>query len=237
MFKKALLPLFLVFLSFSLFSQYTVLKYKWDFPEINMVKDSQNVVHPELVKADQEFYIYVYKDRRALSFVESKRDKLMQTKFVDLFDKKKAEFIGLNARKSEKTGEIYITPWAKQDWCKIDPLQPPYIDEFMEESIAEVMKKKDSLWTWQPAQITFTDSIKTIGNYNCKNAIVIEGKTVYNIWYTEQFDYSWCFFDYRFLIPGTVVKSERNGETDFVLEEITYPQKIEEVLERVMKYR
>jgi hypothetical protein len=202
-----------------------------------MLKDSQNIVHPELVLAEQDFYIYVYKDKRALSFVESNLEKIMQTKSVDLYDRKKSEFIGLNARKSEKTGEIYITPWAKQDWCKIDPMQPPYIDEFVEESIAEAMKKKDSLWVWQPPQITFTDSIKTIGDYQCKNAIVTDYQTIYNIWYTEQFDYSWCFFDYRFLIPGTVVMSERNGEVDFVLEEITYQEKIDEVLETVMKFR
>jgi hypothetical protein len=83
-----------------------------------------------LVKAEQDFYIYVYKDKRAISFVESELEKRMQTNYVDLFDRKKAEFIGLHARKSEKTGKIYITPWAKQDWRKIDPMEPPYIMNF-----------------------------------------------------------------------------------------------------------
>jgi hypothetical protein len=237
MFKRVLLTILTFIFCLSLFSQYTVLRYKWNFPDFVMHKDSQNIVHTELVKAERDFYIYVYKDKRALSFVESNLEKIMQTKSVDLYDRKKSEFIGLYARKSEKTGEIYITRWRKQDWCKIDPMKRTYIDEFMEESIAEAMKKKDSLWTWQPPQITFTDSIKTIGNYSCRNAIVTEGKTIYNIWYTEQFDYSWCFFDYRFLIPGTVVLRERNGEVDFVLEEITYQEKIDEVLETVMKFR
>jgi hypothetical protein len=237
MFKKILLSILALIFCFPLFSQYTALKYKWNFPDFVMHKDSQNIVHTELVKAEQDFYIYVYKDKRALSFVESNLEKKTQTKSVDLYDRKKSEFIGLYVRKSDKTGDIYITRWRKKDWCKIDPMHPPYIDEFMEESITEAMKKKDSLWTWQPPQIAFTDSIKTIGEYKCKNAIVTEGKTVYNVWYTEQFDYSWCFSDYRFLIPGTVIYSERNGEIDFVLEEITYPKKIDEELERAMKFR
>lgn len=237
MFKKTLLLNIAFVLCLSLFGQYTILKYKYNFPVFHFEIKSGELIEHNVRLQMIDYYVYVYKDKRAISFYDDKNYKNFNTLQVDLFDRKKFKTISLNVNQIKRSGKIYVTPWADQTWIKIDPMQKPYMDDLLKNAIGKAFENKDSMPQWKAPEVIFTDSTRTIGNYYCKNAVVKNIKHIISVWYTEDINYNWCFSDFKFLIPGTVVMEEKNGKLDFMLEEVSETNKIDVKLKEVFKYK
>lgn len=237
MFKKILLIIISLFLCIPLFSQYTIIKYKSDFPVFYYEMKSGELTNPKIEPEMQDYYIYVYKDKRAISYYYRSIHKHSNTMLLDLFDRKKSKTISLNVSQSEHSGKIYITTWARQNWMDINPTKKPYVDDLLQSYIDKALADKDSVPQWKAPEIIYTDSTRTIGKYNCKNAMVKANNDVLSVWYTQDINYSWCFSDFWFLIPGTVVLQEKNGKLDFVLEEISETNSIDPKLKEAFKYK
>ncbi|MDD4148800.1 MAG: hypothetical protein PHE33_02110 [Bacteroidales bacterium] len=135
-------------------------------------------------------------------------------------DRKKTRFQSLMARYDNKLKKA-ISSYDKKAWRKIAPLSEPKLNNdeklFREIYKCEYKKIHDTLPIWTVTELKYTEKTKTISGYDCKNVIVIDGIKKVNVWYTEEIEFNWCFYDYRFLIPGTVVLIEQDDKIIFEL--------------------
>ncbi len=170
-------------------------------------------------------HILSFKDKKAINFqhdtiltnIDSIWTNYDSYKSYLVIDRKKTRFQWVMALYNKKVKKVYVNNYNKKAWLNIDPLSPPVYDEGYE-FIHEAFKSKlDSLPKWKAPELTYTELNKEINGYSCKNVIVVNGQREYNVWYTEEINFNWCFDDYRFLIPGTVVLIEKDSKTTFEL--------------------
>ena len=125
------------------------------------------------------------------------------------------------ARYDNKFKKAIITSYDKKTWRKIAPLSEPKLNNeeklFREIYESEYKKMHDTLPIWTAPELKYTEKTRTISGYDCKNTIVIDGVKKVSVWYTEGIEFNWCFYDYRFLIPGTVVLIEQDDKIIFEL--------------------
>ena len=163
-------------------------------------------------------HILSFKDKKAINFqIDSIKTNYDFYKTYLVIDKKKTRFQYVMANYNEKVKKVNINGYDKKTWRKNDPLSEPVLGK--EHSyINEIYKSKsDSISAWKALEIKYNTQTQTINNYLCKNATVLKGKWTYNVWYTEEINFNWCFNDYRFLIPGTVVLIEKDDKIIFEL--------------------
>ena len=181
-------------------------------------------------------HILIFKDKKAITFqqdtivanADSIPKILSDYQFLSLFDKKSGSAKYITSRYSAKSKRVYNSEHESQIWRKITPDKEFKINETEEEWIKSIYKQLDSLPQWEAPIYQYLDSVKTIHGFSCKNVNVRNGKREYNVWFTEEMYYNWCFDDYRFLIPGTVIYIEYDNKPylEFVsIEDLDY-QKI-----------
>ncbi|MDD2634001.1 MAG: hypothetical protein PHW82_00715 [Bacteroidales bacterium] len=172
-------------------------------------------------------HILSFKDKKALNFQQAKTDTSISTigdnfnahKNYLIIDRKKNKFQWVMAFYNKKAEKVYINGYDKKAWCKNDPLSKPVLYK-NEKDFIETYKFNDIFPEWEAPEITYTEETKEINAYSCKNVTVVNGQQTYNVWYTEEINYNWCFNDYRVLIPGTVVLIEHKGKVRFELLQI-----------------
>jgi GLPGLI family protein len=178
-------------------------------------------------------HILVFKDKKAISL---RRDTIMtnndsilgnmsRSNFLSLFDKNQNATKTTTAYYNKKADKVFFSDYKPDVWRKIAPDKRVEIIDAFQQDIISTMVAKGMDTSFMPPKIEYTDKVKTIKGYNCKNAIVTDNKKVYYVWFTEEINYNWCFDDYRFLIPGTVIYIEYDSKPylEFVsIEDLDY---------------
>ncbi|PLX07881.1 MAG: hypothetical protein C0596_09070 [Marinilabiliales bacterium] len=172
-----------------------------------------------------QYHILTFKDKKAFSFqkdtILSAFDSLWTNSYDShsylIIDRKKTRHQWVMALYNKNVDKVYVRSFDKSDWQKTDPLSPPVIDEFTQMIFDKIAREKDTIFEWRLPEIDFYEDSKEINGYTCKKAYLHSEKRPLTIWYTEEIDFNWCFSDYRYLIPGTVVLIELEGKPTFEL--------------------
>ncbi|HOZ30471.1 MAG TPA: hypothetical protein PLL66_06100 [Bacteroidales bacterium] len=176
--------------------------------------------------------ILVFDDKKAVFYSEPQseptKDSISSNKYCfydfNLFDKKKKSSKNIKITYITETDSIKKDKNSDEKWIKMKPDKKPKLTE---ETIAmqAYLESQGINTEFTPPEIIYTDDIKQIGDYHCKKAMVTEGQRKYTVWFTEEIKYNWCFDDFRYLIPGTVIliEYEEKPYLEFVsIEELNY---------------
>jgi len=202
--------------------------YETDISNIIFVKDSIQQQNTKFEWVKGKHHILTLKNKKAITFdkdtvVTSIGYKMYQNNSYNsymVFDRKKTRNISVMAYFNKKVNKVFINNLENIGWQKTDPLSPPVISELLQSTIKKIEIEKDTIIEWKAPEIDFYDEIKEINGYTCKRAYLNSVKRPLTIWYTEEINFNWCFSDYRYLIPGTVILIEHEGETTFELKEL-----------------
>lgn len=229
---KLLLLILFVLSSQLLLSQDKHITYLGDVFYIDLASAAHKDSTVKHYKEKDNHHILVFEDKKAILFRKeidyTRRDSMIfnnyKRYYPTLFDKKKEASRHLSLLHNYSTGDIFANNRHSPEWKKITPLEDPEL--FKQEKNYIVSYYKDSLdISFHPPEIKHTGNTKTIKGYLCKNAIVVKGKRTYDVWYTEEIDYHWCFDDYNYLLLGTPIMIYYEGEPylEFVsIEDIDY---------------
>lgn len=173
--------------------------------------------------------ILVFKNKKAVSYrfdtIPTRIDSVIKKHHYDvtLFNKKKNKTRFTSFVYNEKKGEFYFNK-SIRDWHEnLADLKPDYDPE--SNYMKLLSTKKGSNIKFKTPIVEYTDKTKNIKGYHCKNAIVNSYNDEYNVWYTEEIDYHWCFADFNYLLSGTPIMIYYKGEPylEFVsIEDIDY---------------
>ena len=214
-----------IIISISANAQNYHLIYETDMPNYIFQKDTTNSTNTTIEWVKGKYHILTYKFKTAISFdkdtvVTSSGYKIHQNNSYNnyvVFNRKKSRHISVMAYYNEKVNKVFINNFENIDWQKTDPLSPPVISELLKSTIKKIEIENDTVIEWSPPEINFYEDTKQINGYTCKKAYLHSPKRPLTIWYTEEIDFNWCFSDYRYLIPGTVVLIEFEGKPTFEL--------------------
>jgi GLPGLI family protein len=171
--------------------------------------------HNILIFDDNKSLFY----REANAYEKTEKDSSLQQKletyqFVLADRHKKSSKIVL-ATYDTTNDSVYFDSSSDKKWRKIKPMKEPKLTQD-EKAFKSFLESEHKLNTGFIAPvINYNDNTRIINGYNCKNAIVIDNSRTYSVWFTEEMQYNWCFDDYRFLIPGTVILIEYEGNPYF----------------------
>jgi GLPGLI family protein len=71
---------------------------------------------------------------------------------------------------------------------------------------------------------SLTGNEKAINGYACKEAVIeLYDNEAYNVWFTDEFDYSWSFDNFLSIVPGTVIQASLDDKVVFELLGIYVP--------------
>lgn len=231
--NKLLVFAIVVLFSLHTFAQNKHITYIGEVFSVSFYNDSVKKPHSDYQIKKGYHHILVFKDRKAISFRldttltsgDSSRNIMPNHKFLSLFDKKQNATKTITTYYNKKADKVFFSDRNPDVWKSIAPDKEPVYSEQEKEWLAFVFQRFDSIPKWTAPVYQYTDSVKTIHGYNCKNVYVKDGKREYNVWYTEEIYYNWCFDDYRFLIPGTVIYIEYDNKPylEFVsIEDLDY---------------
>jgi len=225
---------FITFFSISLLAQNKHIKYIGDIYYVSM-KGHEGKTPDAIYKCEKGVHNLIifnekkaifYKDKR--STAEFANDSLNEYKYlfydVELFDKKKKSNKSINITYYVESDSVKIDKTSDKKWTKITPDKKPKLTE---KTIAwyEYLESQGIDTEFIPPEIIYTDETRQIKAYNCKKAFATEGQRKYTVWFTEDIKYNWCFEDFRYLIPGTVILVEYDNQPylEFVsIEDLDY---------------
>jgi len=233
--KKTYAILIFLLASTLLLAQNKNLTYIGDIYSISrkQAADKKSETHYSVEKGYH--HILIFKDKKAIMFrqdsilgsIDSVPKTLSDYKFLSLYDRKSSSVKYISARYNEKNDRVYTNEQEFRIWQKITPDKKPDLTGTEEEWIKSLYKQFDSIPKWEAPIYQYSDSVKTIHGFSCKNVNVRNGQREYNVWFTEEINYNWCFDDYCYLIPGTVIYIEYDNKPylEFVsLEDLDYDQ-------------
>lgn len=211
-----IVSLLLLFVS-SAISQSKHLTYVGDIYFISLKGAAENT--PDAIyKLEKGIHnILVFDDKKAIFYKDTRtylafgKDSISNSNYLQydlsLFDKKKKSVKNIWLTYIIETDSIKMDKNSIKKWTKITPDKKPKLTE---KTIAWLayLESQGINTEFTPPDILFTDETKQIGDYNCKKALVTDGNRKYNVWFTEEIKYNWCFDDFKYLIPGTVILIE-----------------------------
>jgi GLPGLI family protein len=208
---------FVMFYSLSLSAQNKHITFIGDIYYVSMkghegktpdaIYKNEKGVHNLIIINDKKAVFY--KDKRSVA--EYNNDSLNEYKYlfydVELFDKKKKSSRNLNITYFVESDSVKIDKTSDKKWDKITPDKKPKLSE---KTIAwyEYLESQGISTEFIPPEIVYSEETKQINGFNCKKAFVALGQRKYTVWFSEDIKYNWCFQDFRYLIPGTVILME-----------------------------
>lgn len=246
--NKLLVFAIVVLFSLHTFAQNKHITYIGEVFSVSFYNDSVKKTHSYYQVEKGYHDILVFNDKKAITFQQdtilTHKDSIWENmsryNYLSLFDKKQSSTKSIHAYYNKKAEKVFISDYKPDVWKKIAPDKRSEIIDAFQQDIMNAMAAKGMDTSFIPPEIEYKDKTKTIKGYNCKNAIVYDNKKVYDVWFTEEINYNWCFEDYRFLIPGTVIYIEYDNKPylEFVsIEDLDYdkiPLK-EKIVKEVLK--
>lgn len=233
-YKTSFFILFMIFFMNSAFAQDKQLSYVGDIYFISL-KEAAEKTPNAIYKLEKGIHnILIFNDKKAIFYRDTRtymafgKDSIGKNNYLqydlNLFDKKKKSVKNIWLTYILETDSIKIDKNSNKKWTKITPNKKPKLTE---KTIAWLayLESQGINTEFTPPEIIYTDETMQIGDYICKKALVTEGQRKYNVWFTEEIQYNWCFDDFKYLIPGTVILIEYEGKPflEFVsIEELDY---------------
>ncbi len=214
--NKLLLSTIAVIFSFYIFAQDKHITYIGEIFSFSFEKDSLNRSIPTYCTEEGYLHILVFKDKKSISFMQdtilSHSDSIRENSschqsFI-LNDRNHTSTKSVRIFYNNKIDKVFFEKFKPDVWRVIAPDKEPVYSQEEKEWREIFYFKFDSLPQWEAPVYQYSDSVKIIHGFSCKNVNVKDGKREYNVWFTEEMHYNWCFDDYRFLIPGTVIYIE-----------------------------
>jgi GLPGLI family protein len=182
-----------------------------------------NVLHIILLDKNKSL---AYNDNSSVIIGKNSSDTITRKKIpVKIFDKKKKMVKKIEYIIDSPSDMSLIQVNKFEKWQKIDEkyLKNRYETDDNTKSFLSTAYK-DSVITFPEYKITFdlTGNKKEINGYTCKEAIIgLYEDEKYTVWFTDEFDYSWCFDDLFSIVPGTVIQASLKDKTVFELLDIS----------------
>lgn len=227
--------LFILLISNTLFCQDKHLVYSGEIYTVSYKGSTKE--SPEAIYRHEKgiHNILIFDDNKSMFYRESNtydnptNDSTIKSSIknyqITLSDKKKkaSKIILITYDKSDRS--VNIDKNSDKKWTKIKPTKEKKQTKEDKAFFGLLESQHGIKTTFSAPEIVYTPKAQKINGYDCKNAIVTDNSRIYTVWYTEEMNYNWCFEDYRYLIPGTVIKIEYNNETylEFVrIEDLDY---------------
>lgn len=179
-------------------------------------------------KAKSKTVTYIIDDKLAYSYNNAS----LNLSRINSASSQKISHVYMCKKKSNKCKSFTLIDGKRNDLGEKNSVfslkKADYIKEYNEASqqlnrILGNKVDKANLYTY-PLILDFkviNEQVEKIGNYNCKlGEYMIDEKTTYKVWYTNDIDYAWTFLDYFRYLPGTIVKAIKNDTVFFVLEDV-----------------